>query len=69
LLQEIAFSDYEIKITSNEQIKIQIKELKELKNRDIKFYIYKPKQERSFKVVLKRQPERSYASAIRIDCR
>jgi len=44
----------------NEQIKIQPKSsvacvniLKELKNKNTEFYTYKPKQERSFKVVLK----------------
>jgi len=42
----------------NEQIKIQSKSsftyvniVKELKNKNIEFHIYKPKQERSFKIV------------------
>jgi len=42
----------------NEQIKIQPKNsfiyvniVKELKNKNIEFYIYKPKQERSFKIL------------------
>jgi len=60
LLQEIAIIDYKIKMTNNEQIKIQPKSsiayvniMKELKNRDTEFHTYKSKQEKSFKVVLK----------------
>jgi len=58
LLKEIA-TDHEIKIT-NKQTKIQPKNsiayvniMKELKNKNTEFHIYKSKQERSFKVVLK----------------
>jgi len=59
LLKKIATDKYEIKIM-NEQTKIQPKSsiayiniVKELKNKNTEFHTYKPKQERSFKVVLK----------------
>jgi hypothetical protein len=52
LLKEVAVDEYEIKII-NEQIKIQpkssiayINNVKELKSKNTKFHIYKPKQER-----------------------
>jgi len=58
-LKKIATDKYEIK-SMNEQTKIQPKSsiayvniVKELKNKNTEFHIYKPKQERSFKVVLK----------------
>jgi len=59
--EEIAIGEYEIKIINNKQIKTQpnsttsivyVNIVKELKSRDTEFYTYKPKQERSFKVVL-----------------
>jgi len=59
LLKEVAIDEYEIKIM-NEQTKIQPKSsityvniLKELRNKDTEFHIYKSKQERNFKVVFK----------------
>jgi len=66
LLKEIATKyeitteyEYEIKIM-NEQTKIHPKSsiayvniVKELKNKNAEFHIYKPKQERSFKVIFK----------------
>jgi len=58
-LKEIATDGHEIKIM-NEQIKIQPKSsiayvniVKELKSKNMDFYTYKLKQEKSFKVVLK----------------
>jgi len=58
LLKEIAIDDDEIKIINNEQIKMQLKNsiayiniVKEIKNRDTKFPICKPK-ERRYKVIL-----------------
>jgi len=59
LLKEIAAGEYEIKII-NKQIKIQPKSfiayvniLKELKSKNTEFHTYKPKQEGSFRIVLK----------------
>jgi len=59
ILKQIAADEYEIKIM-NEQIKIPSKSfiayiniMKELKSKNTEFYIYKSKQERSFRVVLK----------------
>jgi len=56
--EQIAIGEYEIKIINNEQIKTQLNSsivyvniVKELKSRDIEFYTYKSKQERSLKVV------------------
>lgn len=52
--------DYEIKVLSNEQLKLQPKTLeaysllvKDLKLKNTEFHIYKEKQERSFRVVIK----------------
>jgi hypothetical protein len=59
LLKEVAIGEYEIEII-NKQIKIQPKSsaayvniVEKLKSKNIEFYIYKLKQERSFKIVLK----------------
>jgi len=59
LLKEIAAGEYEIKII-NEETKIQptryiayINIVKELKSKNVEFHTHKPKQERSFRVVLK----------------
>jgi len=55
LLKEVAIDEYEIKIM-NEQTEISIAYInivKDLKNKNTEFHIYKPKQERSFKVILK----------------
>lgn len=60
MLNNTAADQYEIKILRGEQVKIQPKTTeaytkiyKELKKRDTEFYTYKPKEERSFRVVLK----------------
>lgn len=59
LLNTHAKQEYEIKILSNNQVKIQTKFsevytriVKELDVRETEYYTYKPKQERGFKVVL-----------------
>lgn len=61
MLDKVAQGNYEIKILQNERVKIQAKIheaysaiYKELKCRDTEFFTYKTKQERSFRVVLKR---------------
>ncbi|CAH2083988.1 unnamed protein product [Euphydryas editha] len=61
MLEKVARGNYEIKILQNERVKIQAKAheaysaiYKELKCRDTEFFTYKTKQERSFRVVLKR---------------
>ncbi|GBP64658.1 Nucleic-acid-binding protein from transposon X-element [Eumeta japonica] len=61
MLESVASGDYEIKILQGERVKIQTKSpesystiYKELKNRSTEFFTYQPKQERSFRVVLKR---------------
>ena len=61
MLDKVAHANYEIKILQNERVKIQAKAheaysaiYKELKSRDTEFFTYKTKQERSFRVVLKR---------------
>jgi len=57
-LKEVVSDEYEIKIM-NEQIKIQrssivyVSIVKGLKSRNMEIHTYKPKQEKSFKVVLK----------------
>jgi len=60
LLNQIANDEFELKTINTGNIKIQIKSsivyiniMKELKNRNFEFHTYKPKQETSFKVVLK----------------
>ena len=60
MLNEFAKEAYDIKILSSNQVKIQIKTpdvykevIKELEAKNTQFYTYKPKQERSFKVVLR----------------
>lgn len=60
LLEEHAHDNYDLKILQNEQVKIQPKTaetytvvVKELENKNTEFYTYKPKQDRSFKVILK----------------
>jgi len=63
LLNQITNGEFELKNINADNFKIQIKSfitytniVKELKTRNIEFYTYKPKQERSFKVVLKHMP-------------
>lgn len=60
LLEEIAKGEYEIKVLRGDKVKIQSKSAdsystiyKELKAKDTEFYSYQPKQDRSFRVVLK----------------
>lgn len=60
LLNNYAQNNYELKVLNNEQVKIQPKTpdayreiVKQLEIKNTEFYTYKPKQERSFKVVLK----------------
>jgi len=71
LLKEIAV-EYKIKIINNEQIKIQPKSsiayvniMKELKSRHTEIYIYKSKQEKSFKIVLKHIHATAYLDDIK----
>jgi len=59
LLKKVATDEYEIKIM-NEQTKIQpkisityVNIVKELNNKNTEFHTYKPKQERSFKIIFK----------------
>lgn len=61
MLEKVAKGEYEIKILQGERVKIQAKVpeaysiiYKELKSRHTEFYTYKTKQDRSFRVVLKR---------------
>lgn len=61
LLENIAKNEYEIKIINNTQVKIQPKSsekysaiVKELQTRNTEFHTYKLKQERSFRVILKK---------------
>ncbi|CAG4954316.1 unnamed protein product [Colias eurytheme] len=60
LLEDVAKEDYEIKVLRGDRVKIQPKSAeaystiyKELKAKDTEFYSYQPKQDRSFRVVLK----------------
>lgn len=60
MLEEVALGQYEIKVLRDDRVKIQPKSAesystiyKELKNKKTEFYTYQPKQERSFRVVLK----------------
>jgi hypothetical protein len=58
LLKEIAIGKYKIKIINNEQVKIQpnsfiVSITRKFKSRNTEFHTYKPKQEKSFKVVFK----------------
>ncbi|KAF9824364.1 hypothetical protein SFRURICE_001818 [Spodoptera frugiperda] len=60
LLEDIAKGEYEIKVLRGDKVKIQSKSAdpystiyKELKAKDTEFYCYQPKQDRSFRVVLK----------------
>lgn len=60
MLNDTVTDQYEIKILRGEQVKIQPKTTeaytkiyKELQKRETEFYTYKPKDERSFRVVLK----------------
>lgn len=60
LLEDIAKGEYEIKVLRGDKVKIQSKSAdsystiyKELKAKDTEFYSYQPKQDRSFRVVLK----------------
>jgi hypothetical protein len=60
LLNDTVNNQYEIKVLRDEQVKIQPKTkdaysviVKELEKKQTEFYTYKPKSERSFKVVLK----------------
>lgn len=61
MLHEVAVGDFEIKIFKTDQVKIQAKSpesystiYKELKKRNTEFFTYQPKEERSFRVVLKK---------------
>lgn len=61
LLDNIAKGEYMIKIINNTQVKIQpgtsekyTTIIKELKERNTEFHTYKIKQERSFRVILKK---------------
>ncbi|KAF9815263.1 hypothetical protein SFRURICE_001519, partial [Spodoptera frugiperda] len=58
--KDIAKGEYEIKVLRGDKVKIQSKSAdpystiyKELKAKDTEFYCYQPKQDRSFRVVLK----------------
>lgn len=60
LLEDVAKGEYEIKVLRNDRVKIQSKTAesystiyKELKAKDTEFFSYQPKQDRSFRVVLK----------------
>lgn len=60
LLDEHGPTNYEIKVLNDNRIKIQTKTpdtykeiIKQLERKNTEFYTYRPKQERSFKVVLK----------------
>ncbi|XP_050677224.1 uncharacterized protein LOC126973896 [Leptidea sinapis] len=60
MLEEVASNDYVIKVLQGERVKIQSKSsdtycliYKELKKRNTEFFTYQPKQNRSFRVVLK----------------
>lgn len=60
LLNEYALDNYELKVLNNDQVKIQPKTpdayrdiVKQLEIKNTEFYTYKPKQDRTFKVVLK----------------
>lgn len=60
MLENTVRGDYEIRILSGERVKVQAKSdksysiiYKELKKRNTEFFTYQPKQERSFRVVLK----------------
>lgn len=60
LLNENASGGYELRVLSNNRVKIHTKTpeeyriiVKQLEIKETEFYTYKPKQERSFKVVLK----------------
>jgi len=60
LLNQIANDEFDLKNINTGNFRIQIKSsiaytniVKDHKTRNFKFHIYKPKQERSFKVVLK----------------
>lgn len=60
LLKDIAENDYDLKVLSNDQVKIQLKTdieytniIKLLQSRGTEFHTYRSKQERSFTVVIK----------------
>lgn len=60
LLEEVAQGEHEVKVLRNERVKIQPKSAesystiyKELKKKNTEFYTHQPKQDRSFRVVLK----------------
>lgn len=60
MLEDITQGDFEIKILPSERVKVQTKSAeayttvyKELKKRSTEFFTYQPKEERSFRVVLK----------------
>lgn len=60
MLEESAHGEYEVKVLRDERVKIQSKSAesysiiyKELKKKNTEFYTYQPKQDRSFRVVLK----------------
>jgi len=55
ILKEVATGEYQIRIINDEQIEIQpmsiyVNIVKELKSKNTEFHIYKPKQERSFRL-------------------
>jgi len=65
LLNQITNKEFDLKDINSDNYKIQSKIhrkyqygiiVKEFRSRDIEFHIYEPKQERSFKVVLKYMP-------------
>lgn len=60
LLKDTAENDYDLKVLSNEQVKIQLKTdteytniVKLLQSKGTEFHTYRSKQERSFRVVIK----------------
>jgi len=64
LLNQIASDEFDLKNINTGNFKIEIKSsiactniVKELQFSNIEFYTYKPKQERSFKIVIKHMPE------------
>jgi len=74
LLNQIANDEFELKNINIGNYKIQIKSsiaytniVKELKTRNYEFHTYKPKQERSFKVVLKHMPPEEKIDNIKRD--
>jgi len=74
LLNQIANDEFDLKNVNTGNFKIQIKSsiaytniMKEFKTRNFEFHTYEPKQERSFKVVLKHMPPEEKIDEIKRD--